>query len=57
MFLHTHLHRLLCNAMVQPFFITMHVMPAWYPNLNKNLKNIDLAARAAQNKCIFLKLV
>ena len=56
MFLHTHLHRLLCNAMVQPFFITMHVMPAWYPNLNKNLKK-HLAARAAQNKCIFLKLV
>ena len=39
--------RLLCNAMIQPFFD--YACKAWYPNLNKNLK---ARLEAAQNKCI-----
>ena len=39
--------RLLCNAMIQPFFD--YACNAWYPNLNKNLKT---CLEAAQNKCI-----
>ena len=47
------LRRLLCNAMIQPFFD--YACNAWYPNLNKNLKT---RLQAAQNKCIrfYLKL-
>ena len=36
-FLDIPLRRLLCNAMIQPFFD--YACNAWYPNLNKNLKN------------------
>ena len=45
-FLEIPLHRLLCNAMIQPFFD--YACNSWYPNL-KNLKN---HLQAAQNKCI-----
>ena len=41
------LRRLLCNAMIQPFFD--YACNAWYPNLNKNLKT---RLKQAQNKCI-----
>jgi len=46
-FLDIPLRRLLCNAMIQPFFD--YACNAWYPNLNKNLKK---RLQAAQNKCI-----
>ena len=46
-FLDIPLRRLLCNAMIQPFFD--YACNAWYPNLNKNLKK---CLQAAQNKCI-----
>ena len=46
-FLETPLRRLLCNAMIQPFFD--YACNARYPNLNKNLKT---RLKAAQNKCI-----
>ena len=46
-FLDIPLCRLLCNAMIQPFFV--YACNAWYPNLNKNLK---IRLQAAQNKCI-----
>ena len=46
-FLNTSLRRLLCNAMIQPFFD--YACNAWYPNLNKKLKT---RLQAAQNKCI-----
>jgi len=46
-FLNIRLRRLLCNAMIQPFFD--YACNAWYPNLNKNLKT---RLQAAQNKCI-----
>ena len=46
-FLDIPLRRLLCNAMIQPFFD--YACNAWYPNLNKNLKK---HLQAAQNKCI-----
>ena len=35
-FLNFPLHRLLCNAMIQPFFD--YACNAWYPNINKRLK-------------------
>ena len=41
------LRRLLCNAMIQPFFD--YACNACYPNINKKLKN---CLQAAQNKCI-----
>ena len=41
------LRRLLCNAMIQPFFD--YACNAWYPNINKKLKS---RLQAAQNKCI-----
>ena len=41
------LRRLLCNALIQPHFD--FACCAWYPNLNKNLKN---KLQTAQNKCI-----
>ena len=40
-------HRLVGNAMMQPFFD--YACNAWYPNLNKKLK---ARLEAAQNKCI-----
>ena len=46
-FLDIPLRRLLCNAMIQPFFD--YACNAWYPNLNKNLKT---RLQVAQNKCI-----
>ena len=46
-FLDIPLRRLLCNAMIQPFFD--YACNAWYSNLNKNLKT---RLQAAQNKCI-----
>ena len=48
------LRRLLCNAMIRPFFD--YASNAWYPNINKKLKT---RLQAAQNKCIrfCLKLV
>ena len=41
------LRRLLCNALIQPFFD--YACNAWYPNTNKKLKT---RLQAAQNKCI-----
>ena len=46
-FLNFPLRRLLCNAMIQPFFD--YACNAWYPNINKKLK---MHLQAAQNKCI-----
>ena len=46
-FLNFPLQRLLCNAMIQPFFD--YACNAWYPNINKKLK---MRLQAAQNKCI-----
>ena len=46
-YLNTSLRRLLCNAMIQPFFD--YACNAWYPNINKKLKT---RLQAAQNKCI-----
>ena len=46
-FLNFPLRRLLCNAMIQPFFD--YACNAWYPNINKKLK---MRLQAAQNKCI-----
>ena len=46
-FLNFPLHRLLCNAMIQPFFD--YACNAWYPNINKKLK---MRLQAAQNKYI-----
>ena len=46
-FLNFPLHRLLYNAMIQPFFD--YACNAWYPNINKKLK---VRLQAAQNKCI-----
>ena len=46
-FLDIPLRRLLCNAMIQPFFD--YACNVWYPNLNKNLRK---RLQAAQNKCI-----
>ena len=37
-FLDIPLRRFLCNAMIQPFFD--YACNAWYPNLNKKLKNV-----------------
>ena len=41
------LRRLLCNAMIQPFFD--YACSAWYFNLNQNIKR---RLQSAQNKCI-----
>ena len=46
-FLNFPLRRLLCNAMIQPFFD--YACNAWYPNINQKLK---MRLQAAQNKCI-----
>ena len=46
-YLNTPLRRLLCNAMIQPFFD--YACNAWYPNITKKLKT---RLQAAQNKCI-----
>ena len=39
--------RLLCNALIQPYFD--YACSAWYPNLTKKLKN---RIQTFQNKCI-----
>ena len=46
-FLNKSLRRLLCNAIIQPFFD--YACSTWYPNLTQNLKN---RLQATQNKCI-----
>ena len=46
-FLDITLRRLLCNAMIQPFFD--YASSVWYPNVNVNLRN---RLQTAQNKCI-----
>ena len=46
-FLSPALRRLLCNALIQPHFD--YACSAWYPSLNKALKN---KLQTAQNKCI-----
>ena len=52
-FLDIPIRRLLCNAMVQPFFDYARnyyaCNYAWYPNLNKHFKS---HLHATQNKCI-----
>ena len=52
-FLNFPLRRLLCNAMIQPFFD--NACNAWKPNINKKLK---MRLQGAQNKCtrFYLKL-
>ena len=50
-FLDIPLRRLLCNALIQPFFD--YACNAWYLNLNKNLK---MRLQAAQNFCIRFSL-
>ena len=45
------LHRLLCNALIQPHFD--YACSAWYPNLSKKLKS---RIQTLQNKCIRLCL-
>ena len=50
-FLNFPVHRLLCNAMIQPFID--YACNAWYPNINEKLK---VRLQAAQNKCIRLCL-
>ena len=46
-FLTKSLRRLLCNAMIQPFFD--YASTTWYPNLNKSLSK---RLQCIQNKCI-----
>ena len=41
------LHRLLCNALIQPHFD--HPLSAWYPNLIKKQKN---KIQTKENKCV-----
>ena len=50
-YLNTKLRRLLCNAMIQPFFD--YACNAWYLNVKKNLKS---RLHAAQNKCFWFCL-
>ena len=50
-FLIPSLRRLLCNALIQPHFD--YACIAWYPNLNKKLKN---KIQTAPNKCIRFSL-
>ena len=46
-FLDSSLHRLLCNALVQPHFD--YACSTWYPNLTQNLRK---KLQTTQNKCI-----
>ena len=46
-FLDVPLHRLLCNALIQPHFD--YACTAWYPNLSKKLKD---KLQVTQNKWI-----
>ena len=45
-FLSSNLRRMLCNSIIQPIFD--YACSAWYPNLNKRYKKVQVA----QNKCI-----
>ena len=45
------LHRMLCNAIIQPYFD--YICSAWYPNLNERLKK---KIQVAQNKSIWFCL-
>ena len=46
-FLNKPLRRLLCNAMIQPFFD--YACPAWYPSLRKDLQK---RLQVSQNNCV-----
>ena len=46
-FLNKPLRRLLCNAMIQPFF--EYACPAWYPSLRKDLQK---RLQVSQNGCV-----
>ena len=46
-FLTPSLRRILCNALIQPFFD--YACTTWFPNLSKKLR---LRLQATQNKCI-----
>ena len=46
-FLKKLLRRLLCNAMIQPFFD--YACPAWYPSLRKDLQK---RLQVSQNNCV-----
>ena len=46
-FLNKQLRRLLCNAMIQPFFD--YARPAWYPSLRKELQK---RIQVSQNNCV-----
>ena len=46
-YLTPHLKRLLCNALIQPYFD--YACSAWYPNLNKKFKS---KYQTVQNRCI-----
>ena len=46
-FLSPELRRMLCNALIQPYFD--YACPAWYPNLTEKTKN---KIQIMQNKCI-----
>ena len=46
-YLSPHLKRLLCNAIIQPYFD--YACSAWYPNPNKKFKS---KLQTIQNKCI-----
>ena len=46
-FLSKPLRRLLCNAMIQPFFD--YACPAWYPSLRKDLQK---RLQVSQNNCV-----
>ena len=50
-FLTNPLRRLLCNAMIQPFFD--YASSVWYPNINVNLSK---RLQTAQNKCMRFRL-
>ena len=51
-FLKFPLHKLLCNTMIQRFFV--YACNVWHPNINKKP---NMSLQAAQNKCTFcLKL-
>ena len=46
-FLNKPFRRLLCNAMIQPFFD--YACPAWYPSLRKDLQK---RLQVSQNNCV-----
>ena len=50
-FLNKPILRLLCNAMIQPFFD--YASPVWYPSLRKDLQK---KLQASQNNCVKFRL-